>query len=43
MRKSDFSSVEAYKIKRTEGKAARARLRRDYLVYRTGHRLSLVK
>jgi hypothetical protein len=42
MRRSDFSSREAYKNKWMEGKGMRARLRRDYLVYRTGHRLSLV-
>jgi len=42
MRRSDFPTREAYNNKRTEGKAMRARLRRDYFVYHTGRRLSLV-
>ena len=42
MRRSDFSTRDAYKNKQMEGKAMRARLRRDYLVYSTGCRLSLV-
>lgn len=41
MRRSDFPTREAYKNIQMEGKAKRARLRRDYLMYRTG-RLSLV-